>query len=294
MRREGDDMTGPFVEHRVATEQGVIYARDYAGAGPAFVLMHGFPDNLGIYDALAPRLAAAGRRAVAFDFLGFGQSEKRSGATYSFAGQLAELGAVVAALKLGEIVPVGHDSSGPTAINYALADAAEVAGLVMLNSAYDDAIPILWPELITLFATKSLAALAGAIAQSPAQFGWLLGWQQARFTEAMPPDQRDRFAAGIGELIAANFTIQPSAGPAFMQLAAEFFNELARNTARLPELRNLAMPVKVIWGERDPYITASVARDRASHFKNVSLHLLDAGHWVQSDVPDRVAQEMLG
>jgi haloalkane dehalogenase len=282
-----------FAEHRVATERGVVYARDYAGSGPTFVLMHGFPDNLGIYDALVSHLVTAGRRVVTFDFLGFGRSDKPACATYSFANQLKELAAVVDALDLGPCVPVAHDSSGAAAINYALADPSRVAGLVMLNSAYDDAVPILWPELITLFATKSLGALAAAIGQGPAQFGWILGWQQEQFSNTLPADQRARFGAGIGQLIADNFTIQPSSGPAFMQLAAQFFEELASNTKRLPELKILEMPVKVIWGELDPYITADVARDRGAHLKSPSLHLLPAGHWLQAELPERVAKEML-
>jgi haloalkane dehalogenase len=70
-----------FIEHYVSRQQGRVYARDYEGVGPAFVLMHGFPDNLRIYDDLIPYLVAAGRRVVAFDFLGFGASDKPSGAT---------------------------------------------------------------------------------------------------------------------------------------------------------------------------------------------------------------------
>ena len=71
-----------FTEHYVPREQGRVYARDYAGTGPAFVLMHGFPDNLHIYDDLLPYLVAAGRRVVTFDFLGFGASDKLPDATY--------------------------------------------------------------------------------------------------------------------------------------------------------------------------------------------------------------------
>ncbi len=66
----------PFVEHRIAHDGHMIYARDYPGRGPAYVLLHGFPDNLHIYDYVVPYLTAAGRRVVVFDFLGFGQSEK--------------------------------------------------------------------------------------------------------------------------------------------------------------------------------------------------------------------------
>jgi pimeloyl-ACP methyl ester carboxylesterase len=55
----------------------------------------------------------------------------------------------------------------------------------------------------------------------------------------------------------------------------------------------LDMSVKVIWGEFDPYITLDVAKDRASHFKHASLHVLPAGHWLQSDVPEQVAKAMV-
>jgi haloalkane dehalogenase len=77
-----------FVECHIPRGQGTIYARDYEGAGSAFVLMHGFPDNLKIYDRLIPYLVAAGRRVVTFDFLGYGASDKHAGANYSFRQQL--------------------------------------------------------------------------------------------------------------------------------------------------------------------------------------------------------------
>ncbi len=282
-----------FTEHRVARGEGTVYARDYAGDGPAFVAMHGFPDHLGIYDDLVPFLTAAGRRVVTFDFLGFGRSDKQAGARYTFAQQLGDLEAVVDALALDQIVPVAHDSSGPAAINFCLAHPARVVSLCILNSAYDDATAVVWPELVTTFATPTLAALAGAIAQDPAQFGWLLTWQQGRFVTALPDDLKPHFAATIGPLIADNFTKAPSSGPAFMQLAAQFFAELARNTVRLPELKALDVPVKVIWGEFDPYLTIDMAKDRAARFKRASLHVLPAGHWLQADLPQRVAAEML-
>jgi haloalkane dehalogenase len=78
-----------------------------------------------------------------------------------------------------------------------------------------------------------------------------------------------------------------------MQVASEFFEELVRNSTRLPELEALDMSVKVIWGEFDPYITKDVGKDRASHFRHASLHLVPAGHWLQSDLPEQVAKVML-
>src|ERR1700709_518182 len=101
--------TQSFTEHRVATNNGSLYVRDYPGAGPTFVPMHGFPDNLHLYDDLIPHLGAASRRVVAFDFLGFGASDK-PGSGYSFAQQMGDLETVVAARGLDLIVPIAHDS----------------------------------------------------------------------------------------------------------------------------------------------------------------------------------------
>jgi len=287
------ESTPSFVEYHVPREEGKIYARDYSGACPAFVLMHGFPDNLHIWDDLVPYLVANGRRVVTFDFLGFGASDKPAGVAYSFSQQLGDLEAVVDALGLGKIVPVAHDSSGIASINYALAHTEGVDSVIMLNSAYAEDSSVLWPEMITLFATKSLGALAMAIAQSPEQFGWLLNWQKQKFMDALPEAQKPHFEKFLGPLISENFLVPPSSGPAFVQLAAQFFDAHIQNAKRLLELKALDVPVKLIWGKFDPYITVAVAERRESQLKRPSLTVVPAGHWLQIDEPQQVAVAML-
>ena len=286
------DRKPAFTEHRIRREQGTIYARDHDGTGPAFVLMHGFPDNLHIYDDLIPYLTAAGRRVVAFDFLGFGASDKTA-TSYSFAQQLGDLSAVIQTLGLGQVVPVAHDSSGAAAINFAIEHPYKVASLCILNSAFDNSPLNVWPEMIVLFADPALKELALAIAQSPVQFGWLLDWQRAKFAEPLPANQKQHFEQFMAPLIADNFVRPPGSGPAFLQMGAQFYEELKRNTARLPLVEALDLPVKVIWGELDPYLGVALGRERAAHFRNGSFHPVPAGHWLQSDLPERVAELML-
>ena len=282
-----------FSEHRIQRGVGSLYARDYAGSGPAFVLMHGFPDNLHIWDDLVPHLVAAGRRVVTFDFLGFGASDKPAGTAYSFQQQLGDLETLADQLELEKMVPVAHDSSGVAALNYALARRERVESVIMLNSAYSEDSTVLWPEMITLFATRNLQALALAVAQSPEQFGWLLRWQQAQFAKALPESQRSHFTRFIGPLITANFVEPPGAGPAFVQLTAEFFAEHARNADNLPKLKALDVAVKLIWGKYDPYLPVAVAERRQSQLKSASLTVIPAGHWLQADEPAQVARAML-
>ncbi|CAN5424546.1 hypothetical protein BH11PSE4_BH11PSE4_09980 [soil metagenome] len=281
-----------FTEHHIDRGEGRVTAHDYAGAGPAFVLMHGFPDNLRIWDDLVPHLVAAGRRVVTFDFLGFGASDKPPGG-YSFAQQLGDLEAVVAQLGLGPIVPVAHDSSGIAAVNFAIDHPGKVASLCILNSAYDDSPLNVWPDMITLFADPRLRDLALAMAQSPAQMEWLLTWQKGKFEAPLPDVQKPHFEQFMGPLIADNFVKAPGSGPAFVQMAAQFFDELKRNSARLPLVSALDLPVKVIWGQYDAYLNVNMGRERAGRFRNSSFTLVPAGHWLQSDEPAMVAKAML-
>jgi pimeloyl-ACP methyl ester carboxylesterase len=283
-----------YVEHRIQRQQGYIVARDFPGHGPAFVLMHGFPDNLHIYDELVPYLTRTGRRVVSFDFLGFGQSAKPDNASYSFKQQLGDLEAVVDALGLEKIIPVAHDAAGPAAINYTLAHRERVAELHILNSLYALTPAIRMPELIEVFASPSLRALATAFMQSPEQLGWLLGVQQSLFHAALPAHQRAHFLDVMPGLIGDNFRQQPSALPAFAQLNADLFGEVTRNVARLPEVKALNVPVKIIWGTADPYLGTALAEDFQSRFQNVTLDLVEAGHWLQIDAPAKVAALMTG
>jgi haloalkane dehalogenase len=78
-----------------------------------------------------------------------------------------------------------------------------------------------------------------------------------------------------------------------VQLAAQFFDAHTQNAKRLPELKELDVPVKLIWGQFDPYITVAVAERRKAQLKRSSLTVVPAGHWLQIDEPQQVAVAML-
>jgi haloalkane dehalogenase len=282
-----------FTEHRIARDNGRIYAREYDGADPAFVMMHGFPDNLRIYDDLIPYLVSAGRRVIVFDFLGFGASDKPVGTKYSFKQQLEDLEAIVETLGRGKVILVPHDSSGLAAINFTIENPDRVEALRIFNSAYDNSTIVRWPDMINLFAIPGLDALAEAFVKSPEQFVWLLNWQKDKLAEPLSARQKEHFNQFIGPLIADNFIQQPSSGDAFMQLTAQFFEELSRNSKRLHLVQALELPVKVIWGENDQYLNVAMGKERASQFKNSTFHPVPTGHWLQSDEPEMVAKLMI-
>ena len=282
-----------FTEHRIPHAGGNVYVRDFPGSGPAFVLLHGFPDNSHIYDDLIPHLTAAGRRTIAFDFLGFGASDKPEGAVYSFEQQLGDLEAVADALRLEKIVPVGHDAGGPAAVNFALRHPTRAAGICLMNAFYGEAPGLRVPEFIELFANKNLKALTRHFLASPQQFAWLLNFQRGQMQVGMTEAQKARYDEFLGPIVDKNFTQRPSAAPAFAQMTYQLFDEVAANTARLSDFRRSDLPVLLIWGKADPYLHVTVAEHLRSQAKNASIHALEAGHWPQIDEAADTARIML-
>jgi haloalkane dehalogenase len=90
-----------YQETFVQRDQHRIYVRDHPGAEPAIILMHGFPDNVHLYDRLSPYLSPP-RRVVLFDFLGWGSSDKPSGYPYTTDNQVGDLDAVITQLGSGK------------------------------------------------------------------------------------------------------------------------------------------------------------------------------------------------
>src|ERR1700677_4634061 len=93
------------IEHSVTHERGSLHVLDYPGEEPAIVLMHGFPDDHRIYDKLVPLLSP--RRAVTFDWLGYGRSDRSNAVGFSSEDHGSELEAVLDALGIARSVLVG-------------------------------------------------------------------------------------------------------------------------------------------------------------------------------------------
>ena len=283
----------PYTEHRISHDGHMIYARDYPGQDPAFVMMHGFPDNLHIYDYVVPYLTRAGRRVVVFDFLGFGQSEKvaAEGRYYTFKQQVGDVAAVVDALKIDKFIPVGHDSGGPCAANYALENPGRVAWLCLLNCYYADSPTWRLPEIIELFGDPNLKELAQAFLASPDKMDWLITFQDNHFQIKLPPNLKERFVGIVRPIVDGNFA--GGAGPAFAQMTAQVRDSVAYNTSRLPDVRRFTTKVNLIWGALDPYLTPATAAAIAANYPHSETKLVEAGHWLMIDKPAEVAQLLL-
>ena len=278
------NQTQAYREHQVSHQGSNIYVRHYEGTGPAFILMHGFPDNLHIYDRLIPALP--GRQIIAFDFLGWGASDKPTDHVYTSKQQEGELHAVLDALQIDQVIPVAHDASGPAAINWALDHQERVSSLVLLNTYYGQAPTLRFPEYINLFADPAYANLTKAIAQDQTVAQWLLTWQGRQFDEQV--------MQSLLPIIGPQFLGTPSTFPAFIGLTRDLHATLQATTQRVPELKAFARPVRIIFGAEDPYLNTGVARSLHEALPTSDLTLLPKkGHWPQLEGAPEVARLLL-
>ena len=278
-----------FIEQLVPRAGHRIYTRDYSGAEPAIILMHGFPDNLHLYDRLVPHLSPL-RRVITFDFLGWGASDKPSGYPYTARNQLGDLDAVISSLKLGQVVLVAHDASGPPAIDWALDHPDQVAALVLLNTYYCAMPALRPPEAIFLFSTPVIRTVARPIAGlfNHLIFRRMYWWQVGRFFR----DAQIRIQF-VPELY-RQFDATPSARPAFFRLNEDLLGTVRAGSKNVAKLRQFRRPVRIIFGSSDPYLNKGVAEAFHELFPASDLFLLgSARHFVQMDEPEEVARLIL-
>jgi haloalkane dehalogenase len=273
----------------VQRDQHRIYVGEYAGEEPAILLMHGFPDNRHLYDCLIPHLWPP-RRVVTFDFLGWGDSDKPLGYAYTSKNQVSDLDTVIQQRNLGQVVLVAHDASGPPAIDWALDHSDQVAALVLLNTYYCEMPTLKAPEAIWLFSTPVVRSVARPIS---GMFGsWVFrrmyGWQVGRFFR--DAQVRDEFVP----LLYQQFDAVPSARPAFFGLNEDLLPTIRSRSQMIPKLKEFRRPVRIIFGDADPYLNKGVAQKFHELFPTSDLFLLPgARHFVQMDEPREVARLIL-
>ena len=278
--------------HAVPRDGHRLHAREYrSGAtrtnGAPFILMHGFPDSLHLYDRLSPLLAQESQ-VIAFDFLGWGRSDKPAGHHYNVASLRRDLDAVMEHFGIYRVRLVVHDASGLPGIDYALDHPDRTEALILLNTLYGESTNRVMPPSIKRFSTPGM-------------------WRDLSVFGANKSDTlwQDGLSKQVGEFFvdsAVRETYRPifvhqalNIRPAFFGLTAVWNAEVQERTTRMAQLRKLSVPTKIIFGANDPYLNPGLARELNQIVPASKLYLVQsAGHYVQLDRPADVARFILG
>ena len=281
-----------------------IAAYEQPGRGPAIVLSHGLPDNHHLYDRLLPYLN--GHRVVTFDFLGWGNSDKPSHYHYAFAGQEADLNAVITHLHLGTVVLVGYDPSFLPVINWVLDHPGRTASLILSNGAYTGVLETGLPAAATIFTFGQYPinaplgplppgmligfnGLLDGLGQHPALLKALLDWQESTLFEH-PADAR-----ALILFFTDQFLAHPSTYTPLRSLTSNLLDAAgAYDAARVPQLAQLGPITHIVWGAKDPDLNVRIADFLHTSMPGSTLKIQPhAHHNLMIDEPGRFASVIL-
>jgi pimeloyl-ACP methyl ester carboxylesterase len=239
----------------------------------AVVFVHGNPGSSRDWEDLAARVGAFAR-AVAFDMPGFGQADKPADFEYTVPGYAAHLDRLLAAVNVRRAHLVLHDFGGPWGLTWAATHPARVASFTLIN------IGVLfgyrWHRLARIWRTPILGELFQATAT---RAGFRLSVNRGN-PRPLPRSFVDRmyddYDRGTRRAILKLYRASDDPGRLAEQLA--------------PALRALNVPVLVIWGRNDPYVSVEHADRQRDVFARAQIVILDqSGHWPFADDPEAVA-----
>ncbi len=245
-----------------------------AGDGPPLVLVHGSGMSASTWAPLMPYLK--GYRLIAFDLPGFGLS-----GAFDYSGRplrshaVAQLTSLLDALELERVPIVGTSLGGMWALCLAVAAPGRVAAVgslgvpaVALPGMHGDpaftalSTPFL-RQIVARIGSPSVAVTRRTLA------GGVIG-----------PRAAARAPEGFFEVVHEGIR-QPGFRTAMlthMQLALRFGRPRPENFLSYTELRQLAMPVLMIWGDEDPYGGPEIGRRACDLIPNGRLEVIPGRH----------------
>jgi haloalkane dehalogenase len=258
-------------------------------AAPVALLLHGEPSWSYLYRHVIPPVVAAGFRAVAPDFVGFGRSDKLPGrGDYSYAGFVGWLHQFVEALDLTRITLVCQDWGGPIGLSVLAQMPERFAGVLAANTLLPncEAPPrgvAGWPGKVieewAAFAAAAddmpVSAIIGGVSRHP------LTAQAQRAYDAPFPDARYKAAA--------------LAFPPLIPIR-EDMPGIAENRRVWQFLEGFSKPFLTAFSDADPTTApwAEVFRARVPGAQRQPHAVIaGAGHFLQEDAGAQLAEVLV-
>ena len=272
-----DAMRGEFLD--LAGSRLYYYAAGSRGAGEPVVFIHGFPASSHLWHDVVP-LMPPGHRLVVLDLLGFGRSDRPAADAKSALTALAHgtrVRDLMDQLRIDVACIVGHGAGGAAAQALALNWPERVSRLCLVNSTAFS----FWPRRAARLArTVSAAPRLGRALGAPLLAGLVHGSLLSGFAD------RERGRHALDQYLHA-FSARLGVDALIAQLRAMRDSSVRALGERLGSLR---IPVAVVWGSADPFLSLRVGERLRSVIAGATLDVIPgARHFTPEEAPDRIA-----
>lgn len=263
------------VKSRTATVHGRSVSYVEAGSGKLLLLIHGMAGNTDNWKSVIEPLALR-NAVIAADFPGHGLSEP-GGGDYSLGSLASGLRDLMLTLGHERATLVGHSLGGGVALQFTYQFPEMVERLVLVSSGGlgPDVSPILRAAALP-GADLFISATAGVGARA----GSLLGGAFGKFGLRPSADVAE-VARGYASLA------DPERRKAFLSTLRAVVGTAGQRVAALDRLYLAeALPLLIIWGDRDPIIPVEHGEETHSQLPNSRLEIFKGvGHVPQLESP---------
>jgi pimeloyl-ACP methyl ester carboxylesterase len=264
------------IEKKTCSVSGNTIAYLHSGSGEAVLLVHGITTYSFIWKDIIPSLAAD-YEVFAVDLLGCGDSDKPLSVSYSIKDHAARIKEFSTTLGIRKLHYVGHDLGGGMGQILAVRYPTLFYDLTMINTVGYDYWPV---QPIIAMRTPIFRQFLMATMDIGA-FGLIVRrgiYHKERFT----PELMDLFMKPM---------LKPGGRRAFLHFAKCLNNRDLMEIQK--ELRELAVPVLIIRGDADPYLSAAISEKLHSEIpESLLIRIPTGGHYLQVDEPEQIAQEI--
>ena len=272
----GRNMTQPTL---VTTPRGDVEVRLEGPAdAPVLLFTHGALVSSTLWDSLVERLSGRYRCVIPDLPLGSHRVPLRADADLTPPAVADLVTEIMDALALTRATIVGNDSGGAIAQLIATRHPSRVERLVLTNC---DAFEVMPPRGYGYMKLFRFAWLARAMGRLALRAPWL---------GKLPFTWGPLGACSLDDI--RNWTRPLATNPRISRDFAKFMADVdARHTmAAAMELRTFEQPVRLIWGDTDPFFPVDLARRLVAQCPDASLTLVPGGRaYVMRDNPGAVA-----
>jgi pimeloyl-ACP methyl ester carboxylesterase len=243
--------------------------------GPAVLLLHGFPQGPGCYDAVLPRLHGAGLRTIVPAQRGYSPGARPTGDdAYAVEHLVADALGLLDALGVGYAHVVGHDWGAAVAWQLAARHPGRVSSLVAASVGHPTAL------------SDALATDADQRSRS----AYMRDFAVPGAAEQVLAGGTDRLRALVGE---GHDLAEAVTGPAGLDAALGWYR--ARGSAEFRATPDVEVPTTFLWGTEDEFLgrTQAVSTGRHVLAEYRFVELAGVGHWIPEDAAAALATEVV-
>ncbi|MEV0316397.1 alpha/beta fold hydrolase [Nonomuraea fuscirosea] len=255
--------------------QGRQIAWERAGAGPAVVFCHGTPFSSLLWRPFAHALSRDFTVHL-WDMPGYGHSSKQKEHRVDFGAQADAFAALLAHWGLERPHVIAHDFGGAVSLRTHLSLAVDYASLMLVDVV---AIP------------PSGSPFFQFVQDHPDVLGQLPAYIHSAIVRAYIQGASHRGLRGED----LDALVRPWTGadgqPAFYRQIADYDERFLQENEQ--QLGSLDIPVRIVWGSRDTWISLDIARRLQGLIPAAELSMIeDAGHLVHYDAPVALMNEI--